>query len=111
MAILLATTAASASASSAASTIIVQAGIAPAIAGAVMVVNDVRRWLLQSVTAVAAVSSAAPLPHRPKAPQPATAATAVTIVVTAAVAQGQAAAQFPPSSALMFFDTVDCCFF
>jgi hypothetical protein len=38
------------------------------------------------------------------------AVTAITIAVTAAVALGQAAAQFPPSSALMFFDTVDCCF-
>jgi hypothetical protein len=42
---------------------------------------------------------------------PAVAATAITIAVTAAVALGQATAQFPPSSALMFFDTVDCCFF
>jgi hypothetical protein len=41
---------------------------------------------------------------------PAVAVTAITIAVTAAVALGQAAAQFPPSSALMFFDTVDCCF-
>jgi hypothetical protein len=38
-------------------------------------------------------------------------ATAITIAVTAADALGQAAAQFPQSSALMFFGTVDCCFF
>ncbi len=55
MAILLATTAASATVS----TVIVQAGIAPAFAGAAMVVNNVGRRPRHSVAAVAVVSSAA----------------------------------------------------
>jgi hypothetical protein len=45
------------------------------------------------------------------AANPAAAATPITIAVAEAVALGQAAAQIPPSSALMFFDTVDCCLF
>ena len=54
MVILLAATAASA----AVSTIIVQAGIAPAFAGAVMVINNIGRRPQHSAAAVAAVSSA-----------------------------------------------------
>ena len=59
MAILLATAAASAAtsaAASAASTIIVWAGIAPAFAGAVMVVDNFEQERLHSATTVAAVS-------------------------------------------------------
>jgi hypothetical protein len=65
VAILLATTAASA----AASAIIVWAGIAPAFAGAVMVVDNVGRRPTHSATTVAAVSSTAP-PHRRHPPLP-----------------------------------------
>ena len=59
MAILLAATAASA--------IIVRAGIAPAFASAAMVVDNVRRRPLYSVTTVAVVSSATPPPCHPTA--------------------------------------------
>ncbi len=57
MAILLATPAASA--------IIVWAGIDPAFDGAVMVIDNIRRRPLHSVTTVAAVSSATLPPRRP----------------------------------------------
>jgi hypothetical protein len=63
--------------------------------------------LLPTVCFALAISSAT---TTAAATTPAMAATTITIAVTAAVALGQAAAQCPPSSVLMFFNTVDCCF-
>ncbi len=65
MLILLATTTTSAAAFAAAFAVNVQAGIAPAFAGAVMVVDNVGRRRLHSVVTVAAVSSTDPQPRRP----------------------------------------------
>jgi hypothetical protein len=100
--ILLATTAASA--------IIVRAGIAPAFAGAVMVIDNVGRRPLHSATTVAAVSSAAPPPHRPTAPLPSAVALAATATVAAlpSSADGRHTTSDVVFTAICCFLIVDC---